>query len=1017
MRTDIDSVQRVAAALLCAVLLWMPSPAVATDTIAPHVPREVDTDVCAMCHRTHGPASGVRYRSLTDSSVTGNALIVGVFSGPEDIELCYVCHSVGALGSTSDVESAFVATSAHSLAPTASPYGPSAKSCGSCHDSHGGAKTPSGTPYPRLLRAYTVTDTLVYSGDEYCAACHLDRDEDIWDGLTTWRQTPHSTDITPPANGIGIVCSACHESHGSTFAPLVRSELVSPAVPATVTVANDRRLCIACHSVASYTYSGATSYSVSSHAQSTATVTALGEWVSRYPTGSVVTTRLAGECANCHAPMGRKDASGTVIPKLQSAVGRGVCDRCHDADGPSASDVATNAFPSAEAAAPELVAAWRPTRGRSPAISRLAVWSRDTTGAAPRSLVGPREYATIGRTGDAASGDIDGDGDIDVVVGDDSAKRLNVFTYDHLRGISRFTGPGVMSIGTTPDLVAVADFLVDGSGLPEIAVVTSSTASMYVYRYSGAALTTVSGPHYTGNGASGIASGDVTGTTAADVVVTAATDARLRIYTQSGSTLTTYGPYVTRSGPRGPSTGDAWQGGTKSEIVVANAGEVAGTITVFDGSGVQLGSYDATGFPGAYAWDTAVGDVLPGVTPAGTSGAEVLVALFSTTGSTGLNVFPQLAGGGLGARTTYASDNLSGAGSVATGDVDGDGRTDAVIGSAGRRPPSVGAAGVSPSVVVYVPDSPGTALAPKTTLYAGGAEFAGEPPPLVIADIGGVGPSRHAVGAASGAHVSTETGTAARHVECSDCHDPHTATSTVAAAPLVYGVLRGEAGASVTNVSTSSITYAQRPRVVYEYEVCFKCHSGYTTLGGSRDIAAEVNTRNPGVHAVEAVANPLPSAQAGTYVTGWGNSSVLHCVDCHGNSRSVEASGPHASTNAPLLELSYGGSLVSSTSQLCYRCHQYGVYYTGALDGAAGSYFYNSQTPPYDTAAYDLMHSRHTSVHGIGCQGCHVAHGSTTMPHLLRGDIGWYAPGGANIGACTSPCHVATPITREYKGS
>lgn len=1001
-------------ALACSALLGAPAAASALETSAPHVPTAVDTDVCAMCHRGHSPASGVEYRSAVSSTTTGNALIVGAVTGPADVELCYVCHGVDALGSGNDVQTSFLSTSAHSLAPTASPYGPSAKSCSSCHDSHGSERTASGTPYPALLRSYTVTNALVHSGDEYCATCHLDRVADLWDGLATWRATPHASEITTAVGGTGAVCSVCHEGHGSSVAPLIRTALTSPAVPATVTVGNDRRQCLGCHTVVAATWSGTSVYGASSHGLTPATVTALGEWVSRYPTGSVGTTRTAGECQNCHAAMGRMDASGTLLPKLTLAAGRAVCDRCHDADGPARSNVASTAY--APSAAMELAVVWVPDSRVATLMPRVHIYSRDASVTPPGPLVGPREYlpGAGARTGEAAAGDIDGDGDEDLVVADPGAARLTVFTYDRLRGMTRGTGPGTLGIAFSAEWVDVGDYIADGSMLPEIAVVDTTTATLFVYRYNGAGLTVVSGPHALGALPSGIASGDVTGTAAPDVVVTAYGADTVTYFTQSGASLVAAGVFATRPGPRGPSVGDAWAGGTKMEVAVANSAVGAGTVTIFDERGVQLGSYDATGWAGAYAYDTAIGDVWPGVTPAGTSGNEVLVALYSLTGGTGFNVFPQVAApGGLGARQGYALDRFSGAGALAAADVDGDGRAEAIVGSSGKFAPAAVNPTATPSVDVYRADSAGTTFtAPRTRLFAGGTEFSGQPPALVFAQLGDVGPTRHPVdAAAAGSHISTETVTAARprHVGCADCHNSHEATSTAASAPRAYGRILGAWGVAVTNTGADgAYSTAQLAGVVNEYELCFKCHSakGSVALGEGRDVASEVNTRNPGAHAVESSATTAQLAGAVTYVGGWAGNSVLYCTSCHGRSRSTVTSGLHESTQTPLLKWPYLGSLPSDTGQLCYRCHNQAVYYTGASDGAGASRFYRQ--PPTTKEHY-----RHVQMRGVGCQGCHVSHGSATTPHLLRSDVGWAPLTGLDIGQCTNPCHAGT--ARAYR--
>ncbi|PKQ29065.1 MAG: hypothetical protein CVT60_07265, partial [Actinobacteria bacterium HGW-Actinobacteria-10] len=176
----------------------------------PHVPQDATTDVCAMCHRAHTASNDATWTApAVSDEASGSALLIGAPAGAGDTLLCYSCHGVDTLGSTTDVQSAFSSASAHDLAPIASEYGPTTKQCSSCHDSHGTARTLAGDPYPALLRSTSTTDpTLVYyTGDVYCASCHTDRVEDRWDGLEVWLSTGHSREITAPLSGTGIVCS------------------------------------------------------------------------------------------------------------------------------------------------------------------------------------------------------------------------------------------------------------------------------------------------------------------------------------------------------------------------------------------------------------------------------------------------------------------------------------------------------------------------------------------------------------------------------------------------------------------------------------------------------------------------------------------------------------------------------------------------------------------------------------------------------------------------------------------
>jgi predicted CXXCH cytochrome family protein len=55
------------------------------------------------------------------------------------------------------------------------------------------------------------------------------------------------------------------------------------------------------------------------------------------------------------------------------------------------------------------------------------------------------------------------------------------------------------------------------------------------------------------------------------------------------------------------------------------------------------------------------------------------------------------------------------------------------------------------------------------------------------------------------------------------------------------------------------------------------------------------------------------------------------------------------------------------------------------------------------------LHSWHVSTNDLGCRACHVSHGSATLPHLLRDDIGYaHETAGVNTGTCgPSSCHAA----------
>lgn len=990
-------------AATAAVVALCAAPAAAVD--APHIVGETETDVCAMCHRAHTPASETSHTVWGSLEMTGSALILGNYEDG-DSGLCYACHGVGALGSGTDVETAFLSGTQHSLSPSSSEYGPTQKYCSSCHDSHGTERLPSGDPYPALLRSTSVTDTTVlhYSGDDYCASCHQDRPADVWGGLEVWSMTAHSAEITPPASGTGIVCSVCHDPHGSDNPPLIVEQLIPPAVPATVTVTPDgRSLCLGCHPGPEATFSGSAKYATSGHGSSDESIAVAAEWA------SAETTRAVGECENCHNPMGVSDGAGGILPKLVTVSGRTLCDGCHSASG-IATDLASFAFPPSEATDAELFVTYDP--GQLPtAYGRAALYTQETTGAAPRDLIGPREYGVTGRAGDASAGDIDADGSVDVVVADPGATRLEVFSFDPLKGLAEQT----YAIGIAATWVDVADVILDGTGRPEIAVVTRAAVApnasdLYLYRWSAGSLSLVTGPVSVGNDASGIASGDVTGTVAADLAVTALADNQLRILTESTSTpgtLVTGGPYATRKGPRGPSIGDAWDGASVArEVVVANYNETVGTVSVFSGAGALLGSYDATGTAGARAYDTLVNDLLPNV-----AGNETVVALRHEDSTSSVNTFARLAGGGLGSRQDYATGTRYRTSSLAAGDLDGDDAPELVAGNAGAFLRSANSR--ASSVQVFDVAAGGTALvANPATRWAGGVELAGSAPGLVVADLGGIGESRHPVGAVEGTHNSTETAVLVRHVECVDCHNVHEATSTptVASAtpPSVYGRLAGAWGVQVTNAPVGTITLAERQGVLYEYEVCMKCHSQWSDLEGGRDIASEFDTRNVSFHGVEAA--PVNASNTlGSFVAtspAWTSTSIMYCVDCHANADAIEARGPHTSQAAPVLVAPVWGAKPDVTGLLCYRCHKSSVYLTGTDDVLGNTPATNSNF--YDASpSYMKLHNAHSGTNGIGCGACHAAHGSAALYHTLRGDIGFTHT--SNGGSCNVACHADNP--------
>jgi len=262
-----------------------------------------------------------------------------------------------------------------------------------------------------------------------------------------------------------------------------------------------------------------------------------------------------------------------------------------------------------------------------------------------------------------------------------------------------------------------------------------------------------------------------------------------------------------------------------------------------------------------------------------------------------------------------------------------------------------------------------------------------------------------------------------RHAECADCHNAHVsrgdgplgptgndASKTTLGVSRVT-VLNGAAGSPPLYTFVAGSDTLSAPNA--EYQLCFKCHSSWTTQpAGQTDLALVLNPANPSHHAVEA-----PGANPGidplSFTPGWSASSVVRCGDCHGSDFGT-ARGPHGSTYRYLLRAPYDPSSTPramTSNDLCFRCHAYEVYADNSSPGPtrARSRF----NPPGESHG----HTWHVSTRDIPCSSCHVTHGSTTQPFLIQvgkwpGLTGYTAtPTG---GTCAPTCHSSASYTVNY---
>jgi len=217
-----------------------------------------------------------------------------------------------------------------------------------------------------------------------------------------------------------------------------------------------------------------------------------------------------------------------------------------------------------------------------------------------------------------------------------------------------------------------------------------------------------------------------------------------------------------------------------------------------------------------------------------------------------------------------------------------------------------------------------------------------------------------------------------RHVECSDCHNPHRAgpqrhnhnaphsNLIEANSPLngMWGIepsFNGPTAFPAIGQPILSLFIQLMKPANREYQICLKCHSSYAygenppllksfTGGGSygineitqsTDQAKEFNPNNASYHPVIQATNRSLAARN---ITGTSpflepfssvGSQTMYCTDCHGADTPVGTStplantpwGPHGSNNAFVLKGRWDiNESPPNSSWLCFRCHSQSVY-------------------------------------------------------------------------------------------
>jgi predicted CXXCH cytochrome family protein len=326
------------------------------------------------------------------------------------------------------------------------------------------------------------------------------------------------------------------------------------------------------------------------------------------------------------------------------------------------------------------------------------------------------------------------------------------------------------------------------------------------------------------------------------------------------------------------------------------------------------------------------------------------------------------------------------------------------------------------------------------------------------------------------AHTSANTdefgGVSNRHSECGDCHNPHQAgdgdSTSTGKGWTASGALAGVSGVSVVNgpagtAPTYTFLDGLTAPVTAEYQLCFKCHSGFTTLPSNAgftpsryllDKGIEFNPNNPSYHPVESPGRNQTAAMAASLAGAspykrWNFTpgSTIRCVNCHADNTvdSTAAGGnasSHRSVNRSMLLLNYrdrvlkpaGEPYAAADFALCYLCHAdspfvgegstatnfrlHAKHVSGIGDAGSGGTNIDTAGAGQGNALCAECHFRiHSVSYKVGDQTISGSRLVNFAPDVIadNGVLSWTA--GTSGGTCTLTCHGETHTNARYGGS
>jgi predicted CXXCH cytochrome family protein len=310
-----------------------------------------------------------------------------------------------------------------------------------------------------------------------------------------------------------------------------------------------------------------------------------------------------------------------------------------------------------------------------------------------------------------------------------------------------------------------------------------------------------------------------------------------------------------------------------------------------------------------------------------------------------------------------------------------------------------------------------------------------------------------------------------RHSECTDCHNPHSSGSANSVSSPVGQPwtasqrILGTSGVQVTNGSPRTYTFLNgtSSSMTAEYQLCLKCHSGYTKLlpdipgqpsKNMTDVAVEFDPANSSYHPVEAAGrNTTPAMAASLAGTSqfklWNftTSSTVRCTSCHSSDIAAPATSgvtagsslaPHTSSYRGILVQKYEDRVLNTASAnfseanfaLCFLCHADSPFISG--NRSATNFSLHEKHVADIRGQGSITGTIDTPGAGQGnaiCAECHFRpHSTATDPAQETGLVAFapnvLANGGAGMptwtsttpgrGSCTLTCHGQRHSNESY---